>query len=276
MPRRQRSVGAPGGVRRRGGRWHLRRGVARHHRRPRRRAGARGHRRPTRPGCRGVHAEHQRTEGNPALYGRGAVARPRRQHQGQLQCPEGGRTDHDGAEAGQHHSVLVRPFAGRRARAERLRRHQSRHRPAGKDRGGRIRTVQRAGERHRAGRHRDAADRADQIEQGLVRCVCGQERVQSLGSARRDGRADNFPGLGRRKLRDRHDPVRRRRLARRRRKVYPAGDGRARQGFEVRGSGFGVWFRGSGFEVGFGVRGLGIGRWELGVGARALDSGVRR
>ena len=46
---------------------------------------------------------------------------------------------------------------------------------------------------------------------------------------RRDGRAHGVPAVGRRQLRHRHDPLRRRRLAGRRRAVHAAGDVDARQ-----------------------------------------------
>ena len=55
------------------------------------------------------------------------------------------------------------------------------------------------------GRHRDAADRADQGEPDVVQRLRRQERVQPLGPRRGDGRADGVPGVRRGQLRDRND-----------------------------------------------------------------------
>ena len=73
------------------------------------------------------------------------------------------------------------------------------------------------------GRDRDAAHRADQGQQGVVRRLRRQERLQSLGPARGDRRRRRVPGLGRGQLCDRIGSLRRRRLDGRRRPVHAAG-----------------------------------------------------
>ena len=116
------------------------------------------------------------------------------------------------AEEGQHHPVLVDPIAGRRAGPGGLRRDQGRHRPARADGGGRVRPARRPRQRHRARRDRDAAHRADQGQQGVVRRLRREERLQPLGPARGDRRRRGVPGLGRGQLCDRIGPLRGRRL----------------------------------------------------------------
>ena len=51
-----------------------------------------------------------------------------------------------------------------------------------------------------------------------------QDADEALGEGRGNGGADRVPAVGRRQLRDRHHPVRRRRLARQRRPLHAAGD----------------------------------------------------
>ena len=63
-------------------------------------------------------------------------------------------------------------------------------------------------ERRRTGRRRNAADGADQEQQGVVRRVCQEEPDAAMGAAGRDGGADAVPAVGRRELRDRHDHLR--------------------------------------------------------------------
>ena len=78
-------------------------------------------------------------------------------------------------------------------------------------------------ERHRPGRRRNAADGADHGQAGVVRGVREQERVQAVGIAGGDGRADVVPDFRRRQLRDRNHSLRRRRLARGRRPLHTTG-----------------------------------------------------
>ena len=58
---------------------------------------------------------------------------------------------------------------------------------------------------------------------GLVRRLCRAQHPQPLGQRQGDGRTYGLPRLGRRQLRDRDGPVRRRRLDRHRREVHAAG-----------------------------------------------------
>ena len=126
-------------------------GDARHPRSP-----PRSSRRSTRsPGARqprhrDLHAEHQRPQEDPRLPGRGAGARARPQHQGQLQRAARRRPHHDRAAARQHRPVLVDPLAGRRAGAVGVRRDQGGHPAAGARRGVGVRPVRRPRQLRRA------------------------------------------------------------------------------------------------------------------------------
>ena len=121
---------------------------------------------------------------DPRLHRRGARPRPRPQHEGQLQRAARGGPHHDRAAQRQHRALLVDPIAGRRARPGRLRRDQGRHRPARAHRRRGVRAQRRARQRGRSRRDRDAAHRADQGQQGVVRGLRGQERLQPVGASR--------------------------------------------------------------------------------------------
>ena len=109
LPRRQRGRGAARRGEGDGRRRSMRRGRRRHLRRPGRRARVHRSRREVRRRHRHLHAGDQRAEADPQVHRRGAVARARRQPQGELQRPARGRARDDGAQEGQHHPLLLDP-----------------------------------------------------------------------------------------------------------------------------------------------------------------------
>ena len=101
----------------------------------------------------------------------------------QLQRAAGGRPHHDEAAARQHRAVLVDPIARDRAWTVGLLDDQGGHPAAGEDGGHRMGDARRAGERGRARRGRNAADGADQEQQGLVRRLREEKPDAALGAA---------------------------------------------------------------------------------------------